>query len=197
MFIRSWNLYAIAIPLASCAAVACSAANSGKTNGTGANDTQGDSGSGDSGVELDPDSGVVQNTPPPGCPGPTAASTTAAPVGTLLASGNSLSARGVTSDGYEIYSDDYAFQLYAVPIAGGSSQTIASLGSNFWVTVVGQVVFAWSNVTGAAVGALTVWSSAAGPHALDPASFGILGASSPDGSQVAWSFQRKSTRWLR
>jgi hypothetical protein len=186
MFIRSWNLYAIAIPLASCAAVACSAANSGNTNGTGANDTQGDSGSGDSGVELAPDSGVVQNTPPPGCPGPTAASTTAAPVGTLLASGNSLSARGVTSDGYEIYSDDYAFQLYAVPIAGGSSQTIASLGSNFWVTVVGQVVFAWSNVTGAAVGALTVWSSAAGSHALDPASFGILGSSSPDGSQVLY-----------
>jgi hypothetical protein len=92
----------------------------------------------------------------------------------------------MTSDGYEIYSDDAALQLYAVPIAGGATQTIGALGSTFWVTVVGQVVFAWSNVTGANVGALTIWSSAHGPQAISSASFGILGSASPDGTQILY-----------
>jgi hypothetical protein len=92
----------------------------------------------------------------------------------------------MTSDGYEIYSDDAALQLYAVPIAGGPTQSIGALGSNFWVTVVGQVVFAWSNVTDADVGALTVWTAAHGPQAISSASFGILGSASPDGSQVLY-----------
>jgi hypothetical protein len=92
----------------------------------------------------------------------------------------------VTSDGYEIYSDDSALELYAVPIAGGPTQTIGALGSKFWVTVVGQVVFAWSNVTNADVGALTIWSSAHGPQSMAPASFGILGATSPDGTHVLY-----------
>jgi hypothetical protein len=108
------------------------------------------------------------------------------PVGTLLAGGNALSARGMTSDGYEIYSDDAALQLYAVPIAGGATQSIGALGSNFWVTVVGQVVFAWSNVTDADVGALTIWTAAHGSQAISSASFGILGSASPDGSQVLY-----------
>ncbi|HEY3822310.1 MAG TPA: hypothetical protein VGL81_34330 [Polyangiaceae bacterium] len=157
--------------------------NTGDSQGTGNGDS--DPGT-DGGVMLNPDSGVVQDDAPPGCPGPGAVTNVQAPVGRLLASGNSLSARGVTSDGYEIFSDDYAFQLYAVPIAGGPVQTIASLGSNFWVTVVGQVVFAWSNVSAADVGSLTIWSSAHGAHAIAPSSFGILGTSSPDGSQVLY-----------
>jgi hypothetical protein len=92
----------------------------------------------------------------------------------------------VTSDGYEIYSDDAALQLSAIPIAGGASQSIVALGSKFWVTVVGKVVFAWSNVTGANVGSLTVWSSAMGAHAIASASFGILGTTSSDGSQILY-----------
>jgi hypothetical protein len=108
------------------------------------------------------------------------------PVGTQLVSGNTLSARGVTSDGYEVYSDDAARQLYAIPIAGGAVQSIGALGSKFWVTVVGQVVFAWSNVSDADVGALTIWSSARGAHAVAPASFGILGAASSDGAQILY-----------
>lgn len=153
-----------------------------------------DSGSADSQTGTDApasgasaDSGVVQDDAPAGCPGPdTDAGAVDPPIGTLLAAGNSLSARGVTSDGYEIYSDDFALQLYAVPIAGGATQTIGALGSKFWVTVVGPVVFAWSNVTDANVGALTVWSSAHGSQAISPASFGILGATSPDGTQVLY-----------
>jgi len=133
------------------------------------------------------DSGIVVDDAPTGCPGPSAdAGPVDPPVGTLLAGGNALSARGMTSDGFEIYSDDAALQLYAVPIAGGATQSIAALGSNFWVTVVGQVVFAWSNVTDADVGALTIWSAAHGPQAISSASFGILGSASPDGSQVLY-----------
>jgi hypothetical protein len=158
-------------------------AGSGGGNGDSSTETDG-------GVVLNPDSGVVQDNPPPGCPGPGAPSANVeSPVGRLLASGNSLSVRGVTSDGYEIFSDDFAYELYAVPIAGGSVQTIGSLGTQggqFWVTVVGQVVFAWSNVSAADVGALTIWSSAHGAQSLAPASFGILGASSSDGSQVLY-----------
>ncbi len=104
----------------------------------------------------------------------------------MLAAGNALSARGVTSDGFEVYSDDAALQLYAISIAGGARQSIVTLGSKFWVTVVGQVVFAWSNVTDANVGALTVWSSARGAHAISSASFGILGTTSPDGSKILY-----------
>lgn len=175
--------YVLAIPpIAWCSMAGCSAMDSA----SGAGPASG----GGEGVAIDADSGIAQDTPPAGCPGPgpDAGSTgdAGAPVGTLIASGNSLSTRGVTSDGYEIYSDDYALQLYAVPIAGGTPQNIAALGSKFWVTVVGQVVFAWSNVTDANVGALTIWSSAHGAQALSPASFGILGASSSDGSHVLY-----------
>ena len=177
MFARSLKAYALAIPPVACCSVAgCSALDSASSTGAGQN----------GGVVINADSGVVQDTPPPGCPGPGPAGNVTSPVGTLIASGNSLSARGVTSDGFEVYSDDYALQLYAVPIAGGASQSIAALGSKFWVTVVGQVVFAWSNVTDANVGALTIWSSARGAQAISAASFGILGASSSDGSQVLY-----------
>ena len=139
----------------------------------------------DAGVASD-DSGIVPDDAPPGCPPVSAAPTAGSPVGTLLAAGNALSARGVTSDGYEIFSDDAALQLYAIPIGGGTRQSIVALGSKFWVTVVGQVVFAWSNVTAANVGALTIWSSAHGAHLISSASFGILGASSADGSQILY-----------
>jgi hypothetical protein len=135
------------------------------------------------------DSGIVPDDAPAGCPSNGAdadAGPVGPPVGRLLAAGNALSARGVTSDGYEIFSDDAALALYAVPIAGGNRQSIVALGSKFWVTVVGQVVFAWSSVTDANVGALTVWSSSRGSHAVSSASFGILGTSSADGSQILY-----------
>ncbi len=178
---RSVKTYALAgSPLAWCFIASCSAAHSGN----GQDNAQGPGS--DGGVVINTDSGIVQDDAPAGCPGPSPESNVTPPVGTLIASGNSLSTRGVTSDGYEIYSDDYAFQLYAVPIAGGPSQTIGALGSNFWVTVVGQVVFAWSNVTDANVGSLTTWSSAKGSHSIAAASFGILGTSSSDGSQVLY-----------
>ncbi len=136
------------------------------------------------------DSGTAGDELPPGCVASNVDAGNQAPnvppVGTQLVSGNTLSARGVTSDGYEVYSDDAARQLYAIPIAGGAAQPIAALGSNFWVTVVGQVVFAWSNVSAADVGALTIWSSARGAHAISQSSFGILGAASSDGTQILY-----------
>jgi hypothetical protein len=141
----------------------------------------------DSGV-ASTESGMMPVDAPAGCsrPDASAASPVQPPVGRLLAGGNALSARGVTSDGYAIYSDDAASQLYAVPIAGGAPRSIVALGSKFWVTLVDQVVFAWSNVTDANVGALTVWSSAQGSHAISSASFGILGTTSPNGTQILY-----------
>lgn len=136
------------------------------------------------------ESSIVPDDAPSGCtatnPSRDAEGPAEAPVGTMLVAGNALSARGVTSDGYEIYSDDAALQLYAIPIAGGAPQSIVALGGKFWVTVVGQVVFAWSNVTDADVGALTVWSSVRGAHAISSASLGILGATSSDGTQILY-----------
>jgi hypothetical protein len=181
MFSRSVGLCVLSTSLlASWSLAGCSSMNSASPGGGGGG------GGGDDGGSSDTDGGAAVGPDGAPCAVPNAASSNAGPVGTLLASGNSLSARGTTSDGYEIYSDDAASQLYAVPIAGGSPQSITSLGSKFWVTVVGQVVFAWSNVTAANVGALTIWSSAHGAQAIAPASFGIVGTSSSDGSQVLY-----------
>jgi hypothetical protein len=110
----------------------------------------------------------------------------APPDGGKLASGDSLSVREITSDGYVVYSDDAAGMLYAVPLAGGASVAIASLGSKFWVTGVGTVVFAWSGVGASNVGTLHVWSSSAGSHVLSTASLGLAATSSSDGSQVLY-----------
>ena len=204
MFPRSLKLSVLAIPsFAWCSVAGCTASDPASPMDAGNADSQlgtdapspgpdssnadSQSGTGADAGLASADSGVVQDDAPAGCPGPSAgAGGVAPPVGRLLAGGNALSARGMTSDGYEIYSDDSALELYAVPIAGGPTQTIGALGSKFWVTVVGQVVFAWSNVTDADVGALTIWSSAHGSQAMSPASFGILGASSPDGTHVLY-----------
>ena len=193
MSTRSLKVCALAIsPFAWLSVTGCSSANSASPQDASpgvvadAGASADASGSPDGGAVPGTDSGVAMVDAPTGCPTPVPPANVTPPVGMLLAAGNSLSARGVTSDGYAVYSDDVGLQLYAVPIAGGSPQTIAALGSNFWVVVVGQVVFVWSNVTSANVGALTTWSSAKGSHAIAPASFGILGASSSDGTQVLY-----------
>ncbi|HSQ64171.1 MAG TPA: hypothetical protein VLM85_13185 [Polyangiaceae bacterium] len=101
------------------------------------------------------------------------------PSGTQLQAGAALSVRGVTSDGYLIYSDDDALTLHALALAGGQPQDLGALGAKFWVNVVGDVVFSWSNVTGD-VGALGVWSAKTGLHAISPASVGIVATASGD-----------------
>ena len=182
MFPRSWQLCALAVPpLAWCSLAGCVASDLGASGDAGGGGVSpegaaapdgsqaADSGAADANTVVEgaaSDSGIVQDDAPPGCPGPVTGAPVSPPVGRLLAAGNSLSTRGMTSDGYEIYSDDFALALYAIPVAGGARQSIASLGSNFWVTVVGQVVFAWSNVTPTNVGSLTIWSSAHGAQTI-------------------------------
>jgi hypothetical protein len=90
----------------------------------------------------------------------------------------------VTADGYVAFSDDAASHLYATSLGGGTIQDLGALGSKFWVTVVGDVVFAWSNVSAQGVGSLSTWSSASGVHAVAPASYGLVATASSDGSQV-------------
>jgi hypothetical protein len=210
MFSRSFRLRALAVPpFALCSLAGCSSVDLASPLDAGAEAaalqnvvSQPDAGSlaarsgrdaslEDQGTDAEvasADSGIIPDDAPAGCPGISADAGTPAepPVGRLLVGGNALSARGVTSDGYEIYSDDAALQLYAIPIAGGTKQSIVSLGAKFWVTVVGPVVFVWSSVTDANVGALTVWSSARGSVAISSASFGILGTTSADGSQILY-----------
>jgi hypothetical protein len=103
----------------------------------------------------------------------------AAPVGTQLQAGSALSVRGVTSDGHLIYSDDDALTLHAIPLAGGQAQDLGALGAKFWVTIVGDVVFSWSNVTGD-VGALSTWTAKTGVHSIASASVGIDATASGD-----------------
>jgi len=102
------------------------------------------------------------------------------PVGTQLQAGAALSVRGVTSDGYLIYSDDNALTLHALALAGGQPQDLGALGAKFWINVVGDVVFSWSNVTDQGVGALGVWSAKTGLHAISSASVGIDATASGD-----------------
>ena len=114
------------------------------------------------------------------------------PDGGMLAAGDSLSVRQVTSDGYVVYSDDAAGELYAVPLSGGNAQHIASLGGTFWITGAGSVVFVWSDVNATNVGALAVWSSAKGSHSVSSASLGLVATASTDGSQNPLPEQRRS-----
>ena len=92
--------------------------------------------------------------------------------------------RGVTKDGYVVYSDDTALTLHAVPLSGGASADLGALGSKFWVVVQGNVAFIWSNVSDANVGALSVWSSASGLHSVSTASLGIDAAASSTDNHV-------------
>src|ERR1019366_4515792 len=106
--------------------------------------------------------------------GSTAFLDAAPPEGGMLQAGDSLSVRQVTSDGFVVYSDDAAGELYAVPLSGGSAQHIASLGGTFGVTGDGQGAEPMTIVAGAdAVMALSPardfivysWSAQAGPNA--------------------------------
>ena len=108
-----------------------------------------------------------------------------APVGTQLATGDALSIRAVTGDGWVVYSDDAAAELHAVPLAGGAPSDLGPLGSKFWVVGFGDVVFVWTNVSAANVGALATWTSAGGLHPIATASLGIVGSS--DGTHVLYT----------
>jgi hypothetical protein len=110
----------------------------------------------------------------------------AEPTGTRLQAGDALSVRGVTADGYVIFSDDVALRLAAVELTGGSTKSLGPLGSKFWVSVQGNVVFAWSSVASTGQGALSVWTASTGLHAIAPASYGLLAAASADGSQILY-----------
>jgi hypothetical protein len=101
-----------------------------------------------------------------------------APTGTQLQAGDDLSIRGVTSDGWAVYSDDAALTLHATPLAGGNAVDLGALGPKFWVSLSGSVVFIWSSVTGANVGALSTWSAATGLHSISSSSLGLVASGS-------------------
>ncbi len=132
----------------------------------------------DAGVDSPIDSPDINNCPEAGAdPGLANANP---PIGTQLQPGGDLSVRGVTSDGFVIFSDDAALTLHAVPLTGGTVIDLVTLGSKFWVTLSGDIVFIWSNVNDADVGALTTWSAANGLHSISSASLGLVATASND-----------------
>jgi hypothetical protein len=108
------------------------------------------------------------------------------PTGTRLQAGDALSVRGITTDGYVIFSDDAALELYAIPLTGGSAQSLGSLGGKYWVTVIGTIVFSWSNVTASGGGSLSTWSASTGLKPIASASYGLLAAVSADETQILY-----------
>ncbi len=108
------------------------------------------------------------------------------PVGTQLLQGDDLSIRGVTSDGFVIYSDNVTQTLHAIRTTGGVALDLGALGPKYWVTVNGAVAFIWTNVSGSNVGALSTWSNASGLHPVGTASFGLVATPSPNGDRVLY-----------
>lgn len=108
------------------------------------------------------------------------------PVGKQLLVGGALTLRGMTSDGWVVYSDNATLTLHAAPIAGGAARDIVALGNSFAISIWGKVVFAWSNKNDAAVGALTVWTSDGGAHAVSKASLAPWVAASMDGKNIQY-----------
>jgi hypothetical protein len=123
-------------------------------------------------------------TPVSGSPTPAPAVTP--PVGKQLLMGGALTMRGMTSDGWAVYSDNDTLTLHAVSIAGGAARDIVPLGISFAISVWGKDVFAWSNKNTAAVGLLTVWTSAGGPRALSSASLAPWVAATVDGGDLLY-----------
>ena len=116
-------------------------------------------------------------TTPPGSQPP--------PAGKQLVSGAFIM-RGMTSDGWAVYSDVQTLRLHAVPISGGDAQDIVSLGDDFAISIWGKTVFAWSHKNAASVGPLTVWTSSGGPHAVSSSSLAPWVAATMDGSHLLY-----------
>lgn len=101
-----------------------------------------------------------------------------APTGAQLQAGDELSIRGVTSDGFVIYSDDAAHALHAIALSGGPVQDLGALGKKYWVTSSGDVVFIWPSVNDANVSPFATWSSKNGLHTISAASAGLVATKS-------------------
>lgn len=108
------------------------------------------------------------------------------PVGEQLLVGGAITLRGMTSDGWIVYSDNDTLTLHATSIAGGEPREIVALGNDFAISVWGKVVFAWPSKSKAAVAPLTVWTADGGAHAVSQASLAPWVAASMDGSTIVY-----------
>lgn len=82
--------------------------------------------------------------------------------GTLLASGT-VSLQGITSDNYVVYADS-AGTVYAVPLTGGTAQTVGTGVAR--VLVSNKAVFVWGTTDGYGFGTLRVWTAANGTKSI-------------------------------
>jgi hypothetical protein len=78
-----------------------------------------------------------------------------------------LTVRGVTDDGFVVYTDQ-AQSLYAVVTTGGNPVTIRNAVANA-VQIDHTTVFFWAAVAGSNVGSLSAWTSAGSAHVLGTA----------------------------
>jgi hypothetical protein len=108
------------------------------------------------------------------------------PVGSQLVESGTLTLRGVTSDGWAVYTDDDTLVLHAVPIAGGAARDIVQLDDSFALSIWSDVVFVWPTKNDAGMGPLTVWTAQSGPHAVSQASLAPFVAASANGDTVIY-----------
>ncbi len=97
---------------------------------------------------------------------------TTAPGGTQLVQSTTVTAAGVTSDGYAVYADSAAGTVSAIALTGGKPLAIGMTDGS-GVRVVGPAVLVWNGAmqpTGVAFGALTAWTAASGAHTVATAS---------------------------
>jgi hypothetical protein len=121
-----------------------------------------------------PDEGVVVNDAAEPCALPDGGMF---PAGTQLVQSSTVTAAGLTSDGYAVYTDTASSKVYALatPLldAGTPAPIAASDGSG--VQVLGAAVLAWTGanqMSSLAYGALTVWTAASGAQSIATASPG-------------------------
>jgi hypothetical protein len=194
-------LLALVLPSLGVAAVACG--GGGGTNGDngGGNDsgTSSDTGSptqGDSGPATDSgthagDAGDAGADAKSDGSSDAAADAPVVQEGTQLVSGAGLTVLNVTSDGYVIYWTSPAasmWQVFAVPLAGGAPVTVAGPNTgSFYAYILGEHVLVWQlGGSTDTIGALSVWSHAAGTAQLSTASVAGAAWTSGDDSKLAF-----------
>jgi hypothetical protein len=96
-----------------------------------------------------------------------------------------VSLAGVTTDDFVIVQDDMSGALKAVPVAGGTAQTILAVADFFVIS--GKVVFAWEALNADGVGKIYAWTPAGGSVLLGNTSYPRGAAASDDGTFVLFN----------
>jgi hypothetical protein len=103
--------------------------------------------------------------------------------GTNILPGHTNSVLATTTDDFAIVrtsATGSTFPISVVPLAGGSAQSVAT--GIAAVDTINKTAFAWTSA-----GALTVWTSAGGAHAVEPNSTPLVDGVTDDGSRILYA----------